>query len=181
MLNDGTRQKRPVVLCGITATSPPAVSRMDPSVPERECDEDLVEAGCLVAWDQGSQVVKAGPEFHVVPALMGHRVTVQRFDHPLLRVVVGQHRMASSWSVESKNGAVVLGTGSSRYRRLSPLRRCLNPLHDSVSFLRSSNRTCSFPASGSPTGFTPRPTQATTPAAVPAARSPMVRRSCAPR
>ena len=27
--------------------------------------------------------------------------------------------------VESKNGAVVLGTGSSRYRRLSPLRRCL--------------------------------------------------------
>jgi hypothetical protein len=31
--------------------------------------------------------------------------------------------------------------------------RCLNPIHGSVSAPRSSNRTCGFPASGSPTGF----------------------------
>src|SRR3954451_465583 len=36
--------------------------------------------------------------------------------------------------------------------------RCLNPHGCSVSRLRSSNRTCGFPASGSPTGFTPRHT-----------------------
>src|SRR3989442_7497661 len=41
-------------------------------------------------------------------------------------------------------------------RQLSQERRCLNPHHDAVSRLRSSNRTCGFPASGSPTGFTPR-------------------------
>jgi transposase len=33
--------------------------------------------------------------------------------------------------------------------------RCLNPRHRSVSSARSSNRTCGFPASGSPPGFTP--------------------------
>src|SRR5438046_5036529 len=67
-------------------------------------------------------------------------------------------------AVESKKGAVASGTGSSCCRPLSRLRRCLNPFHHSVSLLRSSNRTCGFPASGSPTGFTSRLTQAPAPA-----------------
>jgi len=58
---------------------------------------------------------------------------------------------------------VTLETGSSCDRRLSPTRRCLNPSHGSVSDSRSSNRTCSFPASGSPTGFTAGPTRAAQP------------------
>ena len=36
------------------------------------------------------------------------------------------------------------------------LHRCLNPIRDSVSDPRSSNWTCSFPASSSPTEFTPQ-------------------------
>ena len=49
--------------------------------------------------------------------------------------------------VESRIDAVTLETRSCCDRRLSPERRCLNPSHRSVSDSRSSNRTCSFPAS----------------------------------
>ena len=65
------------------------------------------------------------------------------------------HDSPPEMAVESSIGAVTLETGSSWGRRLSPQRRCLNPSHRSVSDSRSSNRTCSFPASGAPTGFTP--------------------------
>ena len=53
--------------------------------------------------------------------------------------------------VESRRGAVVVGSGSCRCRRLSPDCRCLIPIRDSVSTSRSSNRTGGFPASGSRT------------------------------
>ena len=51
---------------------------------------------------------------------------------------------------------MTLETGSRCGRRLSPTRRCLNPSRRSVSDYRSSNRTCRFPASGSPTGWSAR-------------------------
>ena len=60
--------------------------------------------------------------------------------------------------VESKMGAVVLG-----FRwHMAALSRCrLSPTyHDSVSHLRSSNRTCGIAASGFPTDFTSRHTTA---------------------
>jgi len=63
-------------------------------------------------------------------------------------------RLAPKALVESKAGAVDVGAGSSCCRWLSPSHRCLSPFHVSVSSLRSSNRTCGFPASGSPMGFT---------------------------
>ena len=37
--------------------------------------------------------------------------------------------------------------------------RCRSPIHDSVSSSRSSNRTCGFPASGSPTDVVPKHTR----------------------
>jgi transposase len=52
-------------------------------------------------------------------------------------------------AVESSAGAVTVGAGSSCFRPLSRLRRCLIPRHGSVSSARSSNRTCGSPASGS--------------------------------
>ena len=58
--------------------------------------------------------------------------------------------------VESRRGAVAVGF---RWRWPALSRRRLNPAcRGSVSPPRSSNRTCRFPASGSPTGFTSRPT-----------------------
>ncbi|CAN5781567.1 hypothetical protein BH24ACI5_BH24ACI5_02910 [soil metagenome] len=77
---------------------------------------------------------------------------------PKMEKSTGHRRRAaplcqSSGSVQSRRGD--LRDGSSCRRRLSPERRCLNPSHRSVSESRSSNPTCSFPASGSPTGFTP--------------------------
>ena len=63
----------------------------------------------------------------------------------------GRHRI-----VESRRGAVAVGF---RWRWPALSRRRLSPAcRDPVSPPRSSNRTCRFPASGSPTGFTSRHT-----------------------
>lgn len=92
----------------------------------------------------------------------GTRTAVQCVLHLPIRQEGPKHdRMIGPDScsrVESKVGAVATGPGSCCYRRLSPFRRCLSPLHCSVSHLRSSNRTCASNASGSPTDFTWQPT-----------------------
>ena len=62
-------------------------------------------------------------------------------------------------SVESRTGAVAEGAGELPLPAAFAMCRCLVPVPDPVSRPRSSNRTCGFPASGSPTGLSCRGTR----------------------
>ena len=62
-------------------------------------------------------------------------------------------------SVESRTGAVAEGAGELPLPAAFAVCRCLVPVPDPVSRPRSSNRTCGFPASGSPTGLSCRGTR----------------------
>jgi transposase len=105
----------------------------------------LVDAFFAWADRTRGQVLPKGPLGEALTYADNQRPRLERFlTDPRIPI-----RRVGRWRGDRRTWGVA---GADRFR---VHRRCLSPRHGSVSSARSSNRTCGFPASGSPPGFTP--------------------------